>query len=483
MLANPVRLGDVDHRSHPAGLGATRVHQRRHIQPCMEQRAVTALDAQLDAARLDLAGQLFLQALRQQLAVGLRPIRERRGVADQVGLAPAGHLAKRRIHIGDAALQIERAHAGQHRILHRAAERGLGHQRLLRTHAPARMTPVCNQHPGRHQAERRDQPKQPAADHAERGSVRLGPDHQAVADRRNGHLVRTDRVFPWHQTRCRAAYWRIDASQHGALGIEQRNRVAGRHLSGNAVAKQAIHRVLGQQDAGKTGAVAERNVQLQRGRVVGCRRPLRVNRLQQVARQAVGAFGFVLLQRAADDSALGVGKTGGADTGLDASALIDPGDALQFRVAVDQRLGPNLKILRVELTSRDFAGDPHELLLTLEQTQPKPLLRVLDIAPDGLLFAINFLQAQIGKSSHNGSQKQQHGGQRRQHGYEVLVLRRHAPPPVSQACPQRRAGYAGLDGQVARRHGVKCRGVLVGSASETLICRVIFHIVIYNRTI
>ncbi len=55
------------------------------------------------------------------------------------------------------------------------------HQRQLRLACADGCRTGGNQHPGRHGAERDDQPEQAAAHHPQRGPVRLGPQHQAVA--------------------------------------------------------------------------------------------------------------------------------------------------------------------------------------------------------------------------------------------------------------------------------------------------------------
>ena len=133
------------------------------------------------------------------LEVVIGPVGEGRGLAHQFGLAPARHLAKRGIDIGDAALQVQGAHAGEHGVFHGAAKIGFRHQRLLRLHAPAGVAPVGDQHPGGHGTQHHDQPEQAAANHAQRRPVGLTAQRQAIADGRNRHLVCVDGAGPGQQ--------------------------------------------------------------------------------------------------------------------------------------------------------------------------------------------------------------------------------------------------------------------------------------------
>jgi hypothetical protein len=74
-----------------------RIDQRRHIQAGIEQGVVGALDAHLNAAGPGgLPASSSLSICGQRLVVGVGPVGEGRGAADQLGLAPAGHLAERR---------------------------------------------------------------------------------------------------------------------------------------------------------------------------------------------------------------------------------------------------------------------------------------------------------------------------------------------------------------------------------------------------
>ena len=107
-----------------------RVDQRRDVHARVEQRAVLALDPHLDAAGRAAAAAVPAAAARPSCSWSvLGPVGEGRGAADQLGFGQAGHLAERRVDVGDAALQVHRAHAGEHGVFHRAAEVGFRHQR------------------------------------------------------------------------------------------------------------------------------------------------------------------------------------------------------------------------------------------------------------------------------------------------------------------------------------------------------------------
>ena len=240
---------------------------------------------------LDAAGRAAaLQLLLQQPAVFFeavgRPVGQRRLAADQVGLGEAGHRAERRVHVGDAAFHVHRAHAGQHRVLHRAAEVGLRHQRALHLQAPAHVAPGAEQHPDGQHRERDDHPEQRVADQADRGAVALAAQHQAVAGRRHRHLVDDRRARG-----LRAGHRRDGAGEHVVVRIEQRDRVAGRDFLRHVAPHQAFDRVLGDQRAGKGAALEQRHLDLQH-RVAECvDEGPRVDRLALRARGDEGGFG------------------------------------------------------------------------------------------------------------------------------------------------------------------------------------------------
>jgi hypothetical protein len=101
------------------------------------------------------------------------------------------------------------------------------------------------------------------------------------------------------------------------------------------------------------------------------------------------------------------------------------------RVLLGRRLGAAGEFGSVDLAVGCVACQAHQLLLSLQQAQAKTLLRVLDIALDRLLLALDFLGAQIPEGADDGREKEQHGREWRQHRDRVLQHRRLASPPAS----------------------------------------------------
>ncbi len=66
--------------------------------------------------------------------------------------------------------------------------------------------------------------------------------------------------------------------------------------------------------------------------------------------------------------------------GLEAAAVVDPGDGLQFGELAHQGLGAAGEFDRVDLAVRGIARHTHQLLLPLQQPQPHALLGVFDVA-------------------------------------------------------------------------------------------------------
>jgi hypothetical protein len=403
----------------------------RHVQARVEQRAVLALHAHLEAALDGAAIEFVLQAGGEQLAVLVGPIGEGRRAAHQLRLAPAGHLAEGGVDVGDAAAHVQRPHAGEHGVLHGAAEIGLGHQRLLHLHPPAGVAPVGDQHPGGHGGQRAHEPEQAAADDAQAGAVGLRPHDQAVAHGRDRHLVFVRLRRPGQELRRRLRRGHGGAGQDAALAIEQCHGVLGRDLRRHAVAQQAVDRVFAQDHAGELARARQGHVQLQQARAVGAGHRLRIHRRLQVARQAVHDLRLARAQHLALDADLRDVEAGRGVAGRDAAALVDPGEHQHLGVLRDHRFGATHEFLRVHLLVGDVARHPHQLLLPLQQAQAHALLRVFDVALDRLLLAVHLLQPQVPEGGNDGGEEQEHGRQRREHRVAVLARGRLPAPPVA----------------------------------------------------
>ena len=98
------------------------------------------------------------------------------------------------------------------------------------------------------------------------------------------------------------------------------------------------------------------------------------------------------------------------------------------------------------LARDDFARDANQLLLVLDQAQADLLLGDLGVALDGVLFALEFLIAQIPEGQDDRGQKQQYRRQRTEGREAVLSGRRLTPPPAADqaaACAGWRSGSRG----------------------------------------
>ncbi len=268
-FARALRLGDVGHRRHPAGLAARAVDQRRHVEPRVEQRAVLAAHAQFEAGRGRLAAQRHVElALHFRIRVA-RPVGERRVLADQIAFVPAGHPAERGIHVGDAAVHVEHAHADQHRVFHRAAEERFGVQRLLRFKALARVLPQAPQTPQHEARQAGDQPH-------ERVVREVGHLRERVDAHRDALARRVERQVVEHVARQARA--RRGGGELAVVQVDDRDLVLRRQLRRDVVLQDpfdrehrgdraeelavAIHRRLQRQIAVAEIVIDERRVHL-----------------------------------------------------------------------------------------------------------------------------------------------------------------------------------------------------------------------------
>ena len=428
------------------------VDQRRHIQARIKLCAALAPHAHLKPTGHGLATDLVAQLGIQRLVVGFGPVREWRCQAHQFELAPAGHLAESRVHIGDAPLQVERAHAGEHRVFHSPAKVGLGHQRLLGLHAPAGVAPGGYQHPGRHGAERAHQPEQAAAHHTEGRAVGLRPQHQSVAHRRDGHFVLVRALAPGQHRDAGVARAQRRAGQQLVVAIEQRDGITCQHFGGRAIAQQAVDGIFPQHHATEFALVAQGHLQLQqrRGVALGCS-GLRIHGLLKVACQLKGVCGVARGQHFAGHAQLAAAQRGSGMAGADAFFFIDPGDGLQFGVLADQGFGLAHKTCAIHFLVGQIARDAHQLFLALQQPQAHALLGVFHIALEGFVFAFDLFCPQIPESRHDGRHEQQHGSQRCQCSKTVLPGRREVAPPRTP--PVRGGGQGGCRRGLVRDGG------------------------------
>ena len=161
-------------------------------------------------------------------------------------------------------MQVQRAHACEHGVLHGASEIGFSDQCLLRLNAPAGVSPGSKQHPHRQHAERTDQPEKTAADHTQRSPVALSPNQQSVAYRRYRDFVFGRSIRPGQQSGGFAALRRQSTGKQLALVIQQGHSVFGADFGRNSKSKQAVQGVLANDNPHKAPLFVHRHMQLQR---------------------------------------------------------------------------------------------------------------------------------------------------------------------------------------------------------------------------
>ena len=330
-----------------------------------------------------------------------------------------------------------------------------------------------------------DQPEQAAADHAQRGAVGLGAQDQAVADRRDRHLVFVG--VGWPRAASRWPVWRSGIELPAStLPVPSSSATAyladdlGRH----AVAQQAVDRVFAQDHAGEAPLLRQGDVQLQQRRC--CRRAgrwLRVDRLPQVARQAERRFrfrrGLSSRRPCAPDFRL-------ARLGVTWLAMMRRRSSIQVSACssgywLTSDSARRHEFLGVHFLVGDVARQAHQLFLAFQQAQAQALLGVFHVALDGLLLAVDLLQAQVAEGGHDGGQEQQHGHQRRQHGEAVLARgvdwrrhhrRHHARGAVAGGKP---CGV-GVGWHMSRSVGACVRRANAAGPAESLFCIIKFII-------
>ena len=185
LASNALGFGDVGHGRHPAVVLAVGAQQGRQIHAGIKHMAVFVEHADFVAAPHGDVVECFLQNGRVVGNLFRRPEVERRRLPQQLLFAPARHLAKTGIDVSDAALQIERPHAGLHGIFHGATKVGFCLQHLLRVPPPAPMEPVGNQHPARQHAQGQHQQNHAVAQTGA-GAMGLQAQRQAFCRQREG---------------------------------------------------------------------------------------------------------------------------------------------------------------------------------------------------------------------------------------------------------------------------------------------------------
>ena len=181
-LLDPAPLADVQERAHPARVLALGIDERGLDDQHGKPRAVLAHELGLKPlARRHRARKADGLALAVFLHTLGRPVGCRHAQTQQLLRAEAHHLAKGRVDVGDAALQIARAQPGHQRVLHRLAKSQRIGQVALGAQAAAVVAHQHHHH--RHQRNRhgRHQGRQHIGEQAGSAVPAVHAQHQCAA--------------------------------------------------------------------------------------------------------------------------------------------------------------------------------------------------------------------------------------------------------------------------------------------------------------
>ena len=227
------------------------------------------------------------------------------------------------------------------------------------------------------------------------------------------------------------------AGQNRALGVGDGDRVARRDFGGDSVAVQSVDRIFGHQRAAETTRLLQRNHQLQHGRVTVFAQSLVIKGFACGPRAQKQHIMVRVAAQCRVGKGLGVPHRGGSGGGTDAAGFVQPGQALDLGIPVQNHIDAHAHFFGAGFAVGDFPTQAAELLLPFGQPLAQRLLRILHVAFDGFLVAGHFFDPQVGQRSDDGQEKNQHRGQRRQHRQPVLPRWIELAPPPAQAAGNR----------------------------------------------
>ena len=179
---NAALLAHIKNRAHPAGVLAYGIDQRRFHDQHRKPRAVATHEHGLMAAvRHIVAGQPNLLALLVGARQLRRPVGRRKTLVEQILGIDADHFAERRVHVGDAALQVARTQPGQHRVFHGLAKSQRLAEVVLHLQTPAHVTSEQKNHQQQSQRHGTDERRQHVGKQCRRCQAAFHAQHQGVA--------------------------------------------------------------------------------------------------------------------------------------------------------------------------------------------------------------------------------------------------------------------------------------------------------------
>ena len=333
-LFNAAFFAQVQDRTHPAGLNPGGIDQRRLDHQDWKDFAGFALEQGLKALACRTLGRhpllLHLAVLSHPL---IRPIRRWIQLGSELFGTEAHHFAKRRVHIGDVALQAACTQARDERILHGFAKRqGLG-QLQLGTEPASGVAHQHDQHHDQRQRQDRDQGRQKVGHHVGRALPAVQAQHHGVAGQVQAFLG-TEQT---HATLRRAG-----GGQAGAIQFRQRQFFAAREFARRQIGQNVGQAVACDQVATDMAMFFERpthghhfcakTVFLRhevRGRI---RRPARLPSQCASLRHVFQGFDLVLVVTQAAPKR-------GVHLGLAAQGFIAPFQAQNFTLLGQQHIG------------------------------------------------------------------------------------------------------------------------------------------------
>ena len=194
------------------------------------------------------ASQAHLLALLVHAGELRRPVGRRHALVEQLPGLDADHLAKSRVDISDAALQVAGAQAGQQRVFHCLAKRQRLAQVMLDLQAPAHVPAEQKKYRQQRQRQGADQRRQDIGKQRRGAQAAFHPDHHGAA--------RQVQQLPGHKSPA-GARRRAMQRQARAVGLGQGQAdIFGQRLA-DQLAQQALQRIGGHRIAAQAAAVGK----------------------------------------------------------------------------------------------------------------------------------------------------------------------------------------------------------------------------------
>jgi len=373
LVTHPLGFGDVGDGGHPAGLVALGVDQGGDVHARIELAAVASLHVEFNAPCGASTQQFLLEHAVEFVDAVAWPVRVGRAGADEFVLGKACHGTEGRVDVGDAPLQIDGAHAGEHGVFHGAPEVGFLHQSLLDFGAPTHVAQGAHQCPDGEQGQGDHHPEQGAPHQAGRGLEPHAAQQQTVADGSDDDVVNKAGLGGSGCDGTHRTGDQVTVGSHQAHGMTLQDLL--RHL----VAHERFQGVLGNQRPRKALPVHHGQMQLNRLDACGVEEGLGVGRLVALTRLRKGLAGLARLvqrgvmvclvfERVAVDGLSGFEGQGERRAhGLDLFVGLHPRQAQHLRTRAHKVAGLEHELLDGDGLEIDVACQALHMLLVLDE--------------------------------------------------------------------------------------------------------------------